>query len=73
MSNFSSLKQIYTQIILPTAYIYNPKPGRFRYGRVLARMIFQYEIPIKRKVISSTFQCEVFPQRSRMESLYKLA
>ena len=37
------------------------------------RMIFQYEIPIKRKVISSTFQCEVFPERGGMESLYKLA
>ena len=67
------LKNIYTQIILPTVYIYKTKPDRFRYGRILVRMIFQYEIPIKRKVISSTFQCEVLPERSGMESLNKLA
>ena len=67
------LKNIYTQIILPTAYIYNPKPDRFRCGRVIAKMSFQYEILLKRALIPSALQCEVFPQRSRMESLYKLA
>ena len=38
------LKNIYTQIILPTVYIYKTKPDRFRYGRVIVKMSFQYEI-----------------------------
>ena len=67
------LKNIYTQIILPTVYIYKTKPDRFRCGRVIAKMSFQYEIRIRRKMIPSALQCEVFPERGGMESLYKLA
>ena len=67
------LKNIYTQIILPSVYIYKTKPDRFRYGRVIVKMSFQYEIPLKRALIPSVFQSEVFPERSGMESLYKLA
>ena len=36
-------------------------------------MSFQYEILLKRALIPSALQCEVFPERGGMESLYKLA
>lgn len=64
---------IIRRIFHPNQWIYKAKPGRFRYGRVIVKMSFQYEIPLKRALIPSAFQCEVFPERGGMESLYKLA